>query len=219
MIKAVIFDMDGVIIDSEMEYIQKDLEFAKTKNPHIRAEQLFGMVGSTRKDAWSCMAKAIGNGQTWEELRDEFKANVDVFSKMDYRKIYRPQVTGILKKLKGYGLKIALASSTQMDIILRVLEENEIREYFEVVVSGQQFKKSKPDPEIYHYTANALGVSEQECFVIEDSTFGITSASRAGMKIAALIDERFKFDQSLADYRVNQITEVLPLIEQEAGQV
>lgn len=217
MIKAVIFDMDGVIIDSEMEYLQYDLEFAKTKNPNIRLEALFGMVGSSREDAWICMADAIGNGQNWEELRNEFKDEVNSFAKMDFRKIYRPQVTELLKSFKEYGLKIALASSTQMDIIERVLQENEIQGYFDVVVSGQQFRKSKPDPEIYHYTANALGVKEAECFVIEDSTFGITAASRAGMMIAAVIDNRFGFDQSLADYRVERVEDVLPLVEQAAN--
>lgn len=216
MIKAVIFDMDGVIIDSEMRYLQFDLEFAKKKNPEVKLEQLFGMVGSSREDAWNCMAAAINNGQTWEELRDDFKADGDAFSKVDYREIYRPQVTELLKTLKEYGLKIALASSTQMEIIQRVLKENQIQKYFDVVVSGQQFKKSKPDPEIYHYTAAALKVSEEECFVIEDSTYGITAASRAGMKIAAVIDERFGFDRSLAHYQVAQIEEVLPLIEKEA---
>ena len=212
MIKAVIFDMDGVIIDSEMAYLEKDLEFARTKNPDVVLEQLYGMVGSSREDAWSCMARAIGNGQTWEEVRDEFKASVNAYAAMDYRAIYRPEVTGVLQQLTANGYKIALASSTQMDIIRRVLIENEIEEYFDVVVSGNQFKRSKPDPEIYHYTAQQLGVREEECFVIEDSTFGVTAASRAGMKIAAVIDERFGFDQSKADYRIRKIEEILPLV-------
>lgn len=217
MVKAVIFDMDGVIIDSEMEYLQMGLAFARTKNPEVKLEQLFSMVGSTSGDSWSIMAEAIGNGQTWQEIRDDYKGHVDEFAMMDFRRIYRPHVTGLLKKFQGYGLKIALASSTQLDVIERVLAENGIRAYFDVVVSGQQFKKSKPDPEIYHHTAEALGVKEGECFVIEDSTYGITAASRAGMTVAALVDERFSFDQSLADYRVHQLEEVLPLVERAAG--
>jgi haloacid dehalogenase superfamily, subfamily IA, variant 3 with third motif having DD or ED/haloacid dehalogenase superfamily, subfamily IA, variant 1 with third motif having Dx(3-4)D or Dx(3-4)E len=212
MIKAVIFDMDGVIIDSEMAYLQMDLEFARTKNPNVKLEQLFGMVGSSREDAWGCMARAIGNGQSWEEVRDEFKASVNAYAAMDYRAIYRPGVTAVLQQLTEAGYKIALASSTQMEIIRRVLIENEIEEYFDVVVSGNQFKRSKPDPEIYHYTAQQLGVREEECFVIEDSTFGVTAASRAGMKIAAMVDERFGFDQSKADYLIREIEDILPLI-------
>ena len=99
-----------------------------------------------------------------------------------------------------------------MDIIERVLRENEIADYFEVVVTGAMFKRSKPDPEIYHYTAGKLGVKEEECFVVEDSTYGVTAASRAGMTVAALIDERFHFDQSLADYRIRSLEEVTGLL-------
>lgn len=214
MIKAVIFDMDGVIIDSELEYIKKDLEFARTKNPRVSLEDLFGMVGSSREDAWSCMVRAVDNGQTWNELRDEFRNSRDVYTEMDYRRIFRPQIPEILDFIQTQGLRIALASSTQLSVIEQVLEENEISHYFEVVVSGAQFKRSKPDPEIYHHTASLLGLPESECLVIEDSTFGVTAAHRAGMIIAALIDPRFHFDQSLADYRMNRLDEIPGIIRQ-----
>lgn len=208
MIKAVIFDMDGVIIDSEAEYLKKDLEFARKKNPAVTLEDLFGMVGSSREDAWGYMARAVNNGQTWWELRDEFRSSRDVFSEMNYQKIFRQEIPGILTQIQQMGLKLALASSTQMEIIQQVLRENKIADFFEVVVSGSQFERSKPDPEIYHYTAARLGVAEPECLVIEDSTFGVTAASRAGMIIAALIDPRFNFDQSLAQYHMKALKEI-----------
>lgn len=208
MIKAVIFDMDGVIIDSEIEYLKHDLEFARTKRPSIQLEDLFGMVGSSREDCWGCMARAVDNGQSWEELRSEFRSKWDVTNRIDYRKIFRPEIPGILAELKSMGLRLALASSTQLDLIERVLRLNGIFDDFELLVSGAQFKRSKPDPEIYHYTAAQLGLPEAECLVIEDSTFGVTAASRAGMKIAALIDPRFNFDQSLADFRMESLKEI-----------
>ncbi len=208
MIKAVIFDMDGVLIDSEIEYLKMNLEFAQKKNPAVRLEDLFGMVGTTREDCWGCFAKAINNGQSWQELHDEYYASRNVFAEMDYQKIFRKEIPGILEQLKAMGLRIALASSTRLSLVEHVLEINQIRPYFELVVSGAQFKRSKPDPEIYHYTAAHLGLEESECLVIEDSTVGVTAASRAGMKIAALIDTRFGFDQSLADYRMESLNEI-----------
>ncbi|MDD3252644.1 MAG: HAD family phosphatase [Lachnospiraceae bacterium] len=214
MIKAVIFDMDGVMIDSEIEYLRMDLEFAKRKNPDVVLEDLFGMVGSSREDAWIHMANAVKTGQTWQEVRDEFRSTRDVYSEMDYRKIFRTEIPGILARLQQMNLKLAVASSTQLDIIRRVIQENEIASFFEVVVSGSQFKRSKPDPEIYHYTAAQLGIPEAECLVIEDSTFGVTAASRAGMKIAALIDHRFNFDQSLADYHMESLSEIPGIAKQ-----
>lgn len=214
-IKAVIFDMDGVLIDSEEEYLKYELAFVRTKNPDATMKQLYGMVGSSKKDAWTCLARAVNNGQTWEELLKEFKEEFhgdDVFGKIDYTSIFRREAGVLLKELKNRGYQMALASSTQMDIIEKVLRVNRIEEYFQEVVTGTQFKHSKPDPEIYHYTAGRLGVKEEECLVVEDSTFGVTAASRAGMTVAAVVDERFGFDQSPADYRIHNLLEVLEIL-------
>ena len=207
-IRAVIFDMDGVIVDSEFVYNQYLLAFAKTKDPAVTMEQINPMVGLSRKDSWSVMAKAVSNGQTWEELRDEFSA-LDVYSGVNYREIFRQEAMTAAVELKKRGYLVALASSTGPELIARIIEETGMRPFFDLVVSGKQFKQSKPNPEIYHYTAKTLGVPEEECFVIEDSTVGIEAAKRAGMTVAALKDDRFGFDQSLADIHVERIDEIL----------
>ena len=147
-----------------------------------------------------------------EEMRK--KAVADVFSQMDYPSIFRQEARTVLEWLKQQGYRLALASSTQMDIIQRVLRENQIGGYFSQVVSGGQFRRSKPDPEIYHYTAARLGVKESRCFVVEDSTFGITAAKRAGMTVAALEDDRFGFDQSGADFRIRDLREIPDCLKQ-----
>ena len=212
MIKAVIFDMDGVIIDSEGVYLEYQLEFAKKKNPDVKLEDLYPMVGATKQECWEVVERVVSNGQTWEELRKEFRQR-DIYSEIDYRSIYRLEVTDTLKQLKEAGFRLALASSTHLELVERVLEENGIRDYFEAVVSGEQFKKSKPDPEIYLYTAGQLKLEPGECLAVEDSTIGITAAHRAGLKIAAVIDTRYGFDQSLADYKLNTVKDVLEAVK------
>jgi len=142
-IRAVLFDMDGVMVDSEFVYMKYLLEFAREKNPAVTMEDINPMVGRSRQDSWM------------------------------------------------------------------VMEEVGMRPEFDLIVSGKQFKQSKPNPEIYHYTADTLGIREDECFVVEDSTVGIEAAYRAGMSIAGLKDDRFGFDQSKADYHIDSISDIL----------
>ena len=95
---------------------------------------------------------------------------------------------------------------------------NHVAERLELMVSGGMFKRSKPDPEIYFYTAETLGVKPEECLVIEDSTVGITAAHRAGMHVAALIDSRFHFDRSLAEFELGSLKDIPSLIEKICGK-
>lgn len=213
MIKAVIFDMDGVIIDSEVVYLKKIWEFARTRNPRVKLEDLYPMVGASKADTWTVLADAMGMGQTWEEARNDLKTHVDLYEGVDYRKIFRPEVRGLLEELKEAGYRLAVASSTQLPLVERVMRENEISGYFQVLVSGDQFRRSKPDPEIYLHTAACLGVAPEECLAVEDSTFGVLAGHRAGMTVAALKDDRFAFDQSPADYRMDRLTEVMDILK------
>ena len=210
-ISAVIFDMDGVIVDSEFVYMDYLLEFARKKNLEVTMDQLNPMVGLSRKDSWTVMKNAVDNGQTWEELRDEF-AVLDIYSQVDYKKIFRPEAYTTAIELKKRGYKVALASSTGPKLIARIMEETGMRPVFDLIVSGSQFKQSKPNPEIYHYTAKTLGIPEEECFVVEDSTVGIQAGKAAGMTVAALEDDRFGFDQSQADIHIWQISEILKFL-------
>lgn len=216
MIKAVIFDMDGVIIDSEGKYLEYMYEFAREKRPGIRIEELYGTVGTTKRDCWEAMEKAIGTGESWEELREQYhKRNVweKIFREVDYRAIFRPAVLTVMDELRQMGLRLAVASSTGIEQVERILAMNHVKERLELMVSGGMFRRSKPDPEIYLYTAEKLGVKPEECLVIEDSTVGITAGHGAGMKVAALIDERFGFDRSLADYEIRELSEIPGLAE------
>ncbi|MBQ5598428.1 MAG: HAD family hydrolase, partial [Lachnospiraceae bacterium] len=166
------------------------------------------MVGRTKKDSWMIMEHAINNGQTWEELFEEFRV-LDIYQHVDYQKIFRPEALVVVQELKKRGYRVALASSTGPKLIARIMEDTGMRPWFDLIVSGGQFKQSKPDPEIYHYTAKTLKVKEEECFVIEDSEVGIQAGKAAGMTVAALRDDRFGFDQGKADHHMDSLMEIL----------
>ena len=209
MIRAVIFDMDGVLVDSEMLYLNLRSQFAKGKNPEVTLEELYPTVGRSSEGSWGIVAKAVDNGMTWQELLAEYKEKVVVtYPSMDFTEVFRKEAPDVLRKLQEKGLRLALASSNGLAIVEKILRDNGIREFFEVVVSGESFRKSKPDPEIYIHTAAVLGIDTKDCLVAEDSTAGITAAHLAGMQVAAVIDDRFGFDRSLADFEVEKITDI-----------
>ena len=202
MIKAVIFDMDGVIIDSEGIYLNYLYEYAKTKNPEVTLESLHGTVGTTKQDCWMVVEKAIHNGQTWQELHDEYLGRwTDIFNSIDYLSIFRPEILDVMDRLKAEGFRLAVASATNIEQVERILKENGVASRLERMISASTFKRSK------------MGLQPEECLVIEDSTVGITAGHCAGMTVAALIDNRFSFDRSLADYELNSLEEIVPLAE------
>jgi len=213
MIKAVIFDMDGVLIDSEIIYLDHMYEKLKLKYPRISREALFAVVGSTTKRTMEIVSEVIGedvNSLTFQELYAGLWADC----RPDYPSILRKEVPEILKELHRRGYQVALASSTSRAGIEDVLTSCGIKGDFDYIVSGEEFKESKPNPEIYLHTADTLKREPKECLVVEDSTYGIMAGHGAGMTVASIIDDRFGFDRSLADYSINGLFEVLDILDE-----
>ncbi|HBD01314.1 MAG TPA: HAD family phosphatase [Lachnoclostridium sp.] len=213
MIKAVIFDMDGVLIDSEIIYLDHMYEKLKIKYPQINREALFAVVGSTTKRTMEIISNVIGedvNSRMFQELY----AELWVDCRPDYPSILRKEVPDILKELHRRGYQVALASSTSRAGIDDVLTSCGLKSDFDYIVSGEEFKESKPNPEIYLHTADTLKREPKECLVVEDSTYGIMAGHGAGMTVASVIDDRFSFDRSLADYSINGLWEILDVLEE-----
>ena len=97
-IRAVLFDMDGVMVDSEFVYMKYLLEFAREKNPAVTMEDINPMVGRSRQDSWMVMERAVDNGESWETLIKEW-ADRDIYSRIDYRKIFRPEMKTTVQEL------------------------------------------------------------------------------------------------------------------------
>ncbi len=93
-----------------------------------------------------------------------------------------------------------------------MLKENELECYFNIIVSGEDFKESKPNPEIYHDTRAKLQLAPEECLIVEDSSYGIQAGKAAGMEVVAIKDTQFSFDQSAADYFIDKTTDLINLL-------
>ena len=212
MIKAVIFDMDGVIIDSEPEYLKRLLAFLDAKKVSYD-DDIYSIVGISNRETWDYVSKLF-NGCDPKELQDEYRVFVaERLRPISYIEILNRKLKDVINELKNRDLKIALASSSPIDHIKNVLKECEIDNLFDIVVTGEDFRRSKPDPAIYEYVVKELGFQKDEYLVIEDSTYGITAAKACGLKCLALRDDRFRFDQEKADHKIASLEKLLNYLD------
>lgn len=221
VMKAVIFDMDGVIVDTEPVSRKRVLRYLRQYNETLDERDLDVLVGRGRRDAWEIIARLSGTNKDAQAMKDEYDREwMPVHSEtINYREIFRPAVKEVLAYARAHRMKTAVASSTEYHKVKKILTEVGIFSFMDEVVSGEDCTRPKPNPDVYLETAKRLGVLPQECLVIEDSTVGIEAAHRAGTTVAALIDNRFPFDRSKADLEIAAIPDVIPFLSanQENG--
>ncbi|MEG2544801.1 MAG: HAD family hydrolase, partial [Longicatena sp.] len=125
-----------------------------------------------------------------------------------YYEILNEGVREILIYLRAHNVKTAIASSSQLYNIKRMLKECQLNEHFDVILSGEMFKESKPNPEIYCCAVSKLGLDSKDCMAIEDSEFGIEAALRAGMLTIAYEDLRYGVNQNEAHHLIQHMNEI-----------
>ena len=205
--KAVIFDMDGVLVYSEPKNAEQLANFMQEYGCFPSERFLNSLVGTS----YDFTSQACIDYMNVKISVEEFKKKFDAYMKTHpykYLDVFNKEATIILKWLKENGYKLAIASSSFLHQIQTMLDECTIAYYFDVILSGEMFKESKPNPEIYVTAAKKLGVSCEECLVIEDSFYGIKAGKRAGMKVLAVKDTHYGMDQSYADARICSLQEI-----------
>ncbi|TYA89985.1 HAD family phosphatase [Aggregatibacter actinomycetemcomitans] len=218
MLQAIIFDMDGVIVDTEFleydlqaQFIEAIKEHDRTLTPLERSE----VIGKGLAEIPEIVKKFSGSSLSLEEIRQRyFDFFKQLFATVDYRSIFRADIQQIIDFAKQNSIKLAVASSSHLDHIQNILTECGIIQHFDFIVSGEQFKRSKPGPTIYRYTLEKLGVQAQNAVAIEDSFFGIQAAKTAGIPVIAYEEKRMLIDQSEADYCGKDMKEILRVIQQ-----
>ncbi len=201
-IKAVIFDMDGVISDTQQLNSELEAQCLKKHGIEIGAEELNKKyAGIPERECAEIIFKIHGKEVDLDKFVEDKLAKLTEFSKG--RILAIEGSLELIKNLKENNFRLAVASSSTSEFIDLVLSELKIKDKFEVLTSGQEVKLGKPNPDIFLLTAQKLGVSPSECVVIEDTKNGVMAAKKAGMKCVWLTDQTFLDEKErLADITV-----------------
>ena len=208
MIQAVIFDMDGVLVDSEPLSEQHEREYFKKYNVVFKKGYFEKLKGKHAFDYWSQIISDFNLPLTPESIIDDIRESYLTFLRS--QKKLRP-VKGtrqLIKQLRRENFKLAVASSAnpkRVDLILKICR---LESLFDIITNADTVKRGKPAPDIFLMSAQQLGVSPSACLVIEDTTSGVKAGKAAGMKVVGFAGLSDKQDLSLSDKTIHSFDEL-----------
>ena len=188
MIRTVIFDMDGVIIDSEPVYFKIDKQMFEELNIAVSFEEHCTYVGTSSQNMWDAIIKKHDlPDHPGELMRKEYDLYMEhLVNANDLRPI--DGVIELINDLHENNFKLILASSSRMEIIDIILKKFNLSDLFIAKISGSELAHSKPHPEIFLRSAQLARSEPKECIVIEDSKNGVVAAKAAGMKCIGFLN-------------------------------
>ncbi len=216
--QAVVFDMDGVLFDTEVVCMKAWMAVAE-KNGLPDMETVFPRcIGLNSNDSRQIVREAYGEGFDYPAFRQEAAVWLQEYLRRNGLPI-KPGVREILEWLKGSGYIVGLASSTRSSSVFTYLDRAGMREYFQTVVTGDMVEHSKPRPDIYLMACGRLGVEPGQAYAIEDSPNGIRSAHAAGMR-PIMVPDMIAPDEEMRRLSViirKDLREVLCYLQQGKG--
>jgi HAD superfamily hydrolase (TIGR01509 family) len=212
LISAVVFDMDGVIVDSEQVWDDVREEYVREAGGTYSESATRDMMGMSSVEWSRYMSDALGVPGTPEEI------NAAIVERMLERYGEAPPlIPGAVEAVRVCAERwpLAVASSSNPELIEVVLEAAGLHDVIPVVVSSQEVPRGKPAPDVYLEAARRLGVDPQLCAAVEDSHNGIRSAKAAGMRVIAIPNPHFPPDEEAlaqADILLRSISELTPAV-------
>jgi len=181
--KALIFDMDGLMIDSERLYFQAEREIADRFNVTLLEDTLWKMMGTKPMEGLAIFVKDLNLPISTEEA---FDIRTEIMrDKLKNDLVAMPGLSHILDTFYGW-MKLAICTGAQQEFLDIVVDQLDIRKRFDVLQSSDGIEKGKPEPEIYLKTCEKLGFSPRDCVVLEDSQNGVQAGKRAGCYVIAV---------------------------------
>ena len=200
--KAIIFDMDGVIIDSEKYWKQAEYEVFTSLGVKVTDE--YSEI--TRSMTTSEVTKFWYNRYPWRNKDLDTVEKMVISRVMELIETENCEITGVkrfIEKLKAKKYKIGLATNSPHRIIPLVLNKLDVSHLFDSTSSAEFEIKGKPDPSIYLNAANKLNTKPEDCIVIEDSYSGMLAAKNAGMTVIAYTNGDKEINYEIADYKID----------------
>ena len=184
-----IFDMDGTIFDTEKIYYQTWLEIAEKNNFTFTLEDKILLSGRKKDESISFMAEHFSmDRERVEKIREELnELREKRFEQLDYS-LKKPDILELLDYLKENEEKIALASSSYKKKVDFLVDREGVRDYFDQIITADNIKNGKPDPEIFNLAMEALGADKEKTYILEDSLSGIRAAKKSGAKAVLIVD-------------------------------
>jgi HAD superfamily hydrolase (TIGR01509 family) len=211
VVTAVVFDMDGVLIDSEQVWDAVRDELVVESGGHYGPEAQQAMMGMSSREWSRYMHEQLGLPQAPEEINREVVRRLLDRYRVELPLI--PEATGAVRRLADAGLRLALASSSNRPLIDTVLAAAGVADLFEATVSSEEVSRGKPWPDVYLEAARRIGVAPSSCAAVEDSSSGLRAAHAAGMRVIAYPNKTYPPAHealALASARLDTLDELTP---------
>lgn len=207
-LKGFIFDMDGVLVDSEPAHIQQEERSFARHGVVLDETELSRFTGTTQRYMWNAIKTKYGLADSVDCLMADHRQQLmNVFNSTPLPPM--PGVKQLLVTLKEAGLPCAVASSSPRELVELILRKAGLQLFFKEIVCGDEVKHSKPDPEIFLTAAKRLGIPPSSCVVVEDSAHGVAAAKAAKMFCVGLRNPNSgQQDLSAADFCVHHHSEI-----------
>lgn len=219
MLKAVIFDLDGTLVDSEKFWLEAELEVFGTLGFSFTAKDIDSTFGLKILEVVKLRyQQKPWKGQSIETVTHNIEEGVR--KRISARAELMPGALDAIQALENAGCQLAVASSSAMSIISAALERLNLQSYFKVVVSAETEPLGKPHPGVYLKAASILKLEPHQCLAVEDTLHGLVAAKAAGMKaiiVPAMSDPKKGGYQVLADFELASLKELRPLLQTHAN--